>query len=270
MTDCALGLLNERDFRKIVRILGVALALEGDYLAKKREVMNSLCKLIQADAWTWSSIEYRSDPNATTPSQVLSLQAGFDQRSLAKWAVAIEHPDFATFTLEILRTAQASGKGVTRKSADFFDLCPAVPAADSGPQAEWRAADIDSFLLSAWPLSAGIFSVIGLYRHIGQPLFETREWQLAHMVFLEVPWLHREESPPTVTQSDTPLHPRHRTVLNLLVQGWNRKLIAAELGLATHTVHGYVKHIYRHFKVHSQAELISRFTRGETWEFRSP
>jgi len=29
------------------------------------------------------------------------------------------------------------------------------------------------------------------------------------------------------------------------------------------TVNGYVKKIYPHFKVHSQAELIARFTRGD-------
>ncbi len=59
------------------------------------------------------------------------------------------------------------------------------------------------------------------------------------------------------------LYPRHRTVLILLCEGWNRKKIATHLGLSINTIHGYSKVIFKHFKVHSQAELIARFTQGD-------
>ncbi len=53
-----------------------------------------------------------------------------------------------------------------------------------------------------------------------------------------------------------PLVPRHRTVLNLLGDGWNRKKIVGHLGISLNTVHGYVKDIFKHFGVHSQPELL--------------
>ena len=51
--------------------------------------------------------------------------------------------------------------------------------------------------------------------------------------------------------------------LPVLVHGMSRGTIASHLGLSELTVNGYVTKIYAHFKVHSQAELIARFTRGD-------
>jgi DNA-binding CsgD family transcriptional regulator len=53
------------------------------------------------------------------------------------------------------------------------------------------------------------------------------------------------------------LAPRLRQVLSLLAAGASEKETAAALGLSTHTVHDYAKALYRLFKVHSRAELLS-------------
>ena len=34
-------------------------------------------------------------------------------------------------------------------------------------------------------------------------------------------------------------------------------------GLSVNTVHGYAKVIFKHFGVHTQSELVTRFTKGD-------
>lgn len=53
------------------------------------------------------------------------------------------------------------------------------------------------------------------------------------------------------------LRPRHRETLELLMTGASEKEIAAALGISVHTVHQYVKAIYRRFRVKSRAQLMA-------------
>ena len=48
--------------------------------------------------------------------------------------------------------------------------------------------------------------------------------------------------------------------MTLLLAGASEKEIARQLALSPHTVHGYVKDLYRHFGQHSRAALVSRLT----------
>jgi DNA-binding NarL/FixJ family response regulator len=57
------------------------------------------------------------------------------------------------------------------------------------------------------------------------------------------------------------LSPRHVQTLQYLLSGDSEKEIAARLGVSPHTVHVYVKGLYRHFKVASRGELTARFVR---------
>ena len=55
------------------------------------------------------------------------------------------------------------------------------------------------------------------------------------------------------------LSPRMRQTLDRLLAGDNEKEIAARFGRSRHTVHVYVKQIYRRFGVSSRGELFARF-----------
>jgi len=57
------------------------------------------------------------------------------------------------------------------------------------------------------------------------------------------------------------LSPRMRQTLERLLAGDSEKEIAARLGLSPHTVHVYVKTLYRRFDVCSRGELFARFVR---------
>jgi DNA-binding NarL/FixJ family response regulator len=58
------------------------------------------------------------------------------------------------------------------------------------------------------------------------------------------------------------LAPRLRQTLQRLLAGDGEKQIAARLGVSPHTVHVYVKSLYRHYGVCSRGELLARSVRG--------
>ena len=55
------------------------------------------------------------------------------------------------------------------------------------------------------------------------------------------------------------LPPRLRQTLVGLLQGDSEKQVAAKLQLSPHTVHVYVKSLYRRFRVASRGELLARW-----------
>ena len=65
-------------------------------------------------------------------------------------------------------------------------------------------------------------------------------------------------SAPVPDQSDG-LGPRLMQTLDRLLAGDSEKQIALHMGVSPHTVHVYVKGLYRHFDVNSRGELLARF-----------
>lgn len=64
------------------------------------------------------------------------------------------------------------------------------------------------------------------------------------------------KSPPATSE---PLSPRQRQTLELLLEGHAEKQIAARLAISKHTVHVYVKSLYKRFDVCSRAELLAKW-----------
>jgi len=58
------------------------------------------------------------------------------------------------------------------------------------------------------------------------------------------------------------LSSREHDTLRGLIRGRSEKEIASDLKLSAHTIHHYVKSIYRHYGVKSRAELMARFIEG--------
>jgi DNA-binding NarL/FixJ family response regulator len=58
------------------------------------------------------------------------------------------------------------------------------------------------------------------------------------------------------------LPPRLRQTLQGLIRGDSEKQIAGRLNLSPHTVHVYVKQLYKRFNASSRGELLARFIRG--------
>ena len=70
------------------------------------------------------------------------------------------------------------------------------------------------------------------------------------------------------TQTIPGLSPRHRQTLERLLAGDSEKQIARHLGISPHTIHVYVKRLYKRFEVCSRGELFAKFidqpTHGST------
>jgi DNA-binding CsgD family transcriptional regulator len=68
-------------------------------------------------------------------------------------------------------------------------------------------------------------------------------------------------SQPTLKSQDDDLSPRMRETLNCLLTGDSEKQAAAKLGVSQHTVHVYVKQLYRKFDVNSRGELLAKWVK---------
>ncbi|MEI6606053.1 MAG: helix-turn-helix transcriptional regulator [Verrucomicrobiota bacterium] len=249
--------LAERDVRTMVRLLGEVIATPGDIRAKRRFLMDGLCQLVDASSWIWCMAEF--DPDKP-PSFIGFEHGGWDEERFARYVEAMNHPAMERVTRPSSLELQAKGSHLTRtqRQMDPDFLLENSPAA-----AYWINADIGALMTSQRPMPGGGISGIGVYRRLGEPHFDERESRIAHIILSEVPWLHFSAFPDRQSQEITRLYPRHRTILNLLTEGWGRKKIADHLGISIHTVHGYAKTIFKHFGVHSQAELITRLTKGD-------
>lgn len=60
------------------------------------------------------------------------------------------------------------------------------------------------------------------------------------------------------------LAPRLRQTLEFLVAGDSERQVALKLKISQHTVHVYVKQLYKRFGVNSRGELLARFVRGQS------
>lgn len=251
------SLLAEEDVRSIVRLLGEVIAMQGGIQDKRRHLMDGLCRIIDASAWVWCMAEF--DPDKP-PSFIGMIHSGFDDERFARYLEAMNHPAMEPVTRPASLELQEKGVHLTRTRRQ---MDPDFLLENSAAAPYWKRVGIGAIMTSIRPMPEGGTSGIGVYRDLGRPHFEEREVRIAHIILSEVPWLHFTAFPDQASQDITRLYPRHRTVLNLLGDGWSRKKIASHLGISENTVHGYVKEIFRHFDVHSQSELLARFTKGD-------
>ncbi|MGE9296625.1 MAG: helix-turn-helix transcriptional regulator [Puniceicoccales bacterium] len=251
--------VSETDARAMVRLLGETAAVEGGHIEKKRFLMDGLCKLVGADAWSWS-LNCDTRPGSSQ-SFISLLHGGITQEQVAKILHATEH-EHANLTMRRFYEVLASKRSLVTMSRDEVDH---EGLSYQGEFAQrWEAAGIGPMVLAAYPVDDVAASGMILYRRHGAEPFSEREINIMHIVWDEVPWLHRSGWPEDRGATVPQLYPRQRTVMNLLLDGMSRKAIAAHLGISENTVSGYVKEIYRHFGVSSQPELMRKFLLGES------
>ena len=242
----------------MVRLIGEVAAVQGGHAEKKHFLMEGLCQLIKADAWAWA-LSCQRQPDQ--PQVYVSLlNEGFTEERLAKLLEAVEHPQQMEITAPFFREVAEKKTHMTRHRNQIFN-----PKQYSGTSNElaWKAADIGPVIMSLRPLDSTSASAIAIYRRYGREEFDDRDSLIAHIILSEVPWLHEQGWPEDRGVTVPKLSRRQRQALNLLTVGRSRKQIADEMNISMNTVQGYIKDIYRHFNVNSQAELMSRFFSGK-------
>jgi DNA-binding NarL/FixJ family response regulator len=120
-----------------------------------------------------------------------------------------------------------------------------------------RPAGIDDSLLSiARRKRPGHVRVLVLKRARGEAPYSIEECEIVHFLHDELGWLF-DATPANQIAPEDEWSAREREVFRLLLTGASEKCIAAALDLSVHTVHGYVKNVYRRVGVTSRAELMA-------------
>ncbi len=122
-----------------------------------------------------------------------------------------------------------------------------------------RISRLDPFIYASRRIrNAQELIAFGVNREIGDKQFTRREYQIMRLVIEELGWLHRSLFPtPAHDQKNAELSPRLHQTLERLLAGDAEKQIAARLKISPHTVHQYVKALYRRFGVSTRAELLA-------------
>jgi DNA-binding NarL/FixJ family response regulator len=119
-----------------------------------------------------------------------------------------------------------------------------------------RAAGLDDCIYSSFLGRSGA-QCLSLHRPWNHKRFSERERILVRALHAGCVTLLDSSD---VTAVDT-LSRRLRQALEGLVQGKSEKQIASELGVSPHTLHGYIKILYRRLGVSSRGELAARYGR---------
>ncbi len=244
------------DVRNIVRLLADVAILGGSLSDKRHALLEGLSKLIEADAWIWGISQ--DSESGSQPEYACIVKGGFSEEQFSAALAANEHPDMRKLCAPHFAEFAARPRPLTRRREQIIPDSVYEGTAVAGI---WRDAGVGPVILSFHPLEHGGASAIAICRRFDRAAFSPRESRIAHVILLEVPWLNFD-----IPDSDTPayrLGPRLRQVLNFLIQGASGKEIAWHLGISIHTVSGYCKELFQRFLVHSQAELVCRFSHGD-------
>ena len=219
------SMLCELDIRAIVRLLGKLSILEGDLSQKRGHLLNELCELINGDSWIWSL--HRREGKTGTDLCLDSISGRRPIVPLLKRDVTDSIIPQGSFHGRVL--GQANGARLR---------------------------------LTVRQISDDVVSSLHIIRRAGRSAFVPREIKIAQIILSEIPWLHEQSSAIEVRPLRISLPPRQRATFVHLIDGLSRQAIAQRLRISPHTVHGYIKDIYKHYHVNSHAELIKQFTLG--------
>jgi DNA-binding CsgD family transcriptional regulator len=119
-----------------------------------------------------------------------------------------------------------------------------------------RPGGLDDVVISVHRLAGEGLNALVLKRAAGATPFSVEQRELLHLFWSEFDWVFRTESGPPKGVVDG-LTPREQETRSLLLTDASEKEIAARLGLSPHTVHEYVKRLYKKLGVSSRAALMA-------------
>lgn len=126
-----------------------------------------------------------------------------------------------------------------------------------------KACNVDHCIYSANYLPQGMAAFIVLHRAWGDSTpFSARDRNLVQLFHTSLAWMYRADPVLSGRVAAKSLPPRLEATLEHLLTGKSEKQIAAALKLSRHTVHDYVKAIYRRYGVSTRAELLAMHLHG--------
>jgi DNA-binding CsgD family transcriptional regulator len=241
--------------RKLFRLFGEARELGADPIGVRAHLLDGICGLLGAQVAAMVEVDdFR-------PGGVGFIRAVVDRGwgTPGERATAFE-PLAAQGSVAdpaLARMMHEPAAVVTRRRQDLV-----------GDQAWYRSALVMDTRRPA-RIDHAIYSVCAgrrpgavhgmcVNRPWGDRPFTEEESALVHLFHEECSFVYASLDPPVAPPPARALSRREKQTLEALLSGASEKQIAAKLGLSPHTVHQYVKAIYRAFTVQSRAELLAR------------
>lgn len=248
--------LSEFDVRFLIRMIAEVVGLEGSVEAKKRSLLESMIKLVGADVGMWTTSYLCPEKSPVATSVIHNLPAELTGVAAAASQDAVRPEPYWL----AMKSFLASRRHFTCTRAELI-------SDEDWSKNPWAQCYSDSLgvehsVFSVFPVRDDLWSCIGLHRSPGAANFDHRQRLMIHALCAEVPWLHHLSVPERNCSRITRFTPRLRSVLFLLLEGQSEKEIASGLDLSIHTIHQYVKQIYRNLEVSSRGEFHRYFSRG--------
>ena len=231
------GEIEGRDVKAIVRLLRETHDHTGSPLDQWQCVLDGLCKLVRADFGLLAHIALANGNTRT-------------------------------------RLIVSRGEPVSRDRAEFMRLFRFRGPSDGQPPDEahrlnggWEFDVLRKghVILGSGPgAQQDSYCGLAMVRRPQRRSFDQRDCQLIDWFHNEIGWLYRTTLIPPQGIGEAQLTPRLYQTLQRLLLGENERQIAVALNLSHHTVHGYVKSLYRRFGANSRAELMASCMAVET------
>ena len=231
------GGIEGRDLKAIVRLLRETHDHSGSPLDQWQCVLDGLCKLVRAD---FGLLAHIAPANGHTRTRLIVSR----------------------------------GEPVSRDRAEFMSLFRARgPTVGAPPDEAHRLNGRWEFdflrnghvILGSGPSAQhGSYCGLAMARRPQRRSFDQQACQLIKWFHNEIGWLYRTTLIPPQGIGEVHLTPRLHQTLQRLLMGESEKQIADALNLSHHTVHGYVKSLYRRFGANSRAELMASCMAVET------
>ena len=243
------------ELRRAFRLVSECRDLGHDPAAWRRRLLEGLDALVGYQVG--AAVRFRHDPATGLPEACPLAEHGWDSpRERSLW-----HENFLInrgfdWAITFRRFMALPGDLVTRTRGQLVE------------DREWdrsfefletrRPMGHDDLMVSyaRAPDGEGLYGFT-LNRSLGDGPFTTREGRLVHMLHHE---LARSFGTTVAIEPGgvfEGLPRRLGETLQALVEGDSEKQVAARLGLSRHTVHEYIKDLYRRLAVNSRAELLA-------------
>ncbi len=236
--------LDGRDVRALLRLVGECHELLAVGQSPWTHALTEIARVTAAQVAIWCEGQARLGSGL---APTLIAETGWPCESdrskvWSYWASATTNPILA-------RVATQGAQTFTRQ-----DVIPDELWNKSALRNEvYRAVDIGDMLVSTRTNARGGIGAFVLKRTRRERGFGDRERDLVSMLQSSCVWMSNR----TTVVDSVRLSPRERETLEYLLTGAREKQIADSLEVSQHTVHQYVKSIYRKFGVTSRAELLA-------------
>jgi DNA-binding CsgD family transcriptional regulator len=251
-----------RDARTLLRVVGELGELRHDSREWRTHLLERLCSYLGA----------RTGMSITAPLPHIQFFDALQRRMISSgghpvvghgWTPA-EHD----VVLQLVRDYESCGDPMVpfmrANYGRFFTVTRQEVVADRDwyasdhVQEKRRPNDVDSFVMSHYYVPGYGWHMFGIHRAWGDRPFSERERSFVELLHGALGELWTRHGVTGGLPQRDHLSGQLRQVFDLLCRGLSEKEISAAMSLSPHTVHEYVKKLYRHFGVRGRHELLAQ------------